>query len=137
MKKSAMVALFVAAALYNGLLGLAFLFAGGDLFRWFQVTPPNHFGYVHFPAAVLIVFALMFLAIARNPQANRNLIPYGMLLKVAYCSVVFYHWFTAGIPNLWKPLAIFDLGFLALFVWAYVSFQKSAPDRECPETPAE
>ena len=137
MRRPMITVLFVIAAVYDGILGLVFLLGAGAVFERFGVTPPNHFGYVHFPAAVLIVFALMFLAIARNPQANRNLIPYGMLLKVAYCSVVFYHWFTAGIPNLWKPFAIFDLGFLALFVWAYVSFQKSAPDRECPETPAE
>jgi hypothetical protein len=119
MKQPAIVALFVVAAIYDGLLGSAFLFAGGALFEWFQVTPPNHFGYVHFPAAIMIVFALMFLAIARNPQANRNLIPYGILLKVSYSGVAFFHWFTAEIPNMWKPLAIVDIGFLALFIWAY------------------
>jgi hypothetical protein len=32
-----------------------------------------------------------------------------------------FHWSTAGIPNMWKPFAICDLVFTALFVWAYVS----------------
>ena len=111
--------LFNIAALYDGILGLAFLFAGAKLFEHFQVTPPNHFGYIHFPAMLLIVFALMFFAVARKPTENRNLIPYGILLKVSYCSAVFYHWFTANIPYLWKPFAILDLAFLALFIWAY------------------
>lgn len=111
--------LFYISALYDGVLGLAFLFAPAALFDWYGVTPPNHFGYVHFPGALLITFALLFLAVARNPVANRNLIPYGMLLKVSYCGVVFYHWISGGIPGMWKPFAWFDLAFLVLYVVAY------------------
>ena len=134
MKKEGTISLlFIIAALYDGVLGALFLFAGGRLFEWLQVTPPNHPGYVQFPAALLIVFALMFCAIAKSPLANRNLIPYGMLLKVSYCSVVFFNWFAAGIPNIWKPFAVFDLAFLGLFIWAYVSLREmtatSAPAR--------
>jgi hypothetical protein len=111
--------LFYAAAVYDAVLGLAFLFAAPAVFEWCEVTPPNHFGYVQFPGALLIVFALMYLAIARKPVANRNLVPYGMLLKVSYCGVAFYHWIASGIPGMWKPFAVIDLLFLVLFVWAY------------------
>jgi hypothetical protein len=136
MRKSPIIAaLFVIAALYDGLLGILFLFAGAAVFQWFQITPPNHFGYVQFPAALLIVFALMFLAIARDPPGNRKLIPYGMLLKVSYCSVVFFHWFTAGIPGMWKPFAVIDLVFLLLFAWAYVFLLGSAPGVESAKRP--
>jgi len=117
--------LFYVAALYDGALGVAFLLAAPALFEWVGVTPPNHFGYVHFPAALLMVFALMFVAIAQKPVANRSLIPYGILLKVSYCAVVFYHWFTAGIPYIWKPFAIADLAFLVVFIWAYAELGKS------------
>lgn len=112
-------ALFVVSALYDGLLGIVFLFATGCVFQRFGVTPPNHPGYVQFSAALLIVFAIMFAAIAMDPQGNRNLIPYGMLLKVSYCGVVGFHWFTTGLPSMWKPFCVFDLIFLALFVWAW------------------
>lgn len=118
--------LFAASALYDGVLGIAFLFAAPALFEWVGVTPPNHFGYVHFPAALLIVFALMFVVIARNPVANLGLVPYGILLKVSYCAVVFYHWLTAGVPFIWKPFAVADLVFLVLFVWAYSTLKKLA-----------
>jgi hypothetical protein len=74
-----------------------------------------------FPAALLIVFALMFLAVARNPVANRNLIPYGMLLKVSYCGVIFFHWFASGMPDMWKPFAVADLVFLA--EWQVVGWE--------------
>jgi uncharacterized membrane protein YfcA len=119
--KAAIPALFLVAAVYDGLLGLAFLLLAGDIFAWFNVTPPNHPGYIQFPALLLIAFAAMYGAIARNPVANRNLIPFGMLLKVAYCGVVFGYWLRGGIPNLWKPGAVADLVFLALFYAAYRS----------------
>ena len=54
-----------------------------------------------------------------SPAASRQLIPYGILLKAAYCGVAFYHWLAAGIPGMWKPFALIDLVFAALFYWAY------------------
>ncbi len=117
--KTAVRALFVVAAVYDGFLGLLFLFAAGWVFRTFGVAPPNHMGYVQFPACLLIVFAIMFLAIASQPAKNRNLIPYGMLLKVSYCGVVFWHWFISQVPYMWKPFAVADLVFLVLFAVAY------------------
>jgi hypothetical protein len=112
-------ALFLIAALYDGALGAIFLIAPGLVFKWANVTPPNHWAYVQFPAALLIIFGLMFAAIARNPAGNRNLIVYGLLLKVSYCGIASWYWFTAGIPGLWKPFAVIDLVMGVLFVWSY------------------
>jgi len=118
--------LFYVAALYDGVLGIAFLFAAPELFEQFGIPPLAHFGYVHFAAALLIVFALMFVAIARDPVSNRNLVPYGMLLKLSYCGVAFYHWGAGGIADIWKPFAFADLAFLVLFAWAYARLGKLA-----------
>lgn len=128
--KPVISALFLVAAAYDGILGIAFLLLPGNIFEWFNVTPPNHPGYIEFPALLLIAFALMFGAIARNPVANRNLIPFGMLLKVSYCAVVFGHWLGGGIPNLWKPWAVADLVFLALFYAAYRRLATEARNAE-------
>ncbi len=134
--KTVVCGLFIIAALYDGLLGIGFLCAGPTLLERFQVTPPNHFGYIHFPAALLIVFALMFAAVARNPIGNRNLIPYGMLLKVSYCGVTFYHWFSGGIPDIWKPFAVLDVVFLVAFVWAYGAIASLSPEGGNQRKPA-
>ena len=83
------------------------------------MTPPNHWAYVQFPGALLIIFALMFVAIARDPAGNRNLIVYGILLKLSYCGIASWYWFTAGIPGLWKPFAVIDLAMAGLFVWSF------------------
>ena len=112
-------AFYIIAALYDGILGIAFLFAAEKLFSLAQVTPPNHFGYVQFPAALLLIFAVMFCVIAKNPCKNRNLIPYGILLKLSYSGIVFFHWFTSEIPYIWKPFAIIDLAFMIIFFITY------------------
>jgi len=111
--------LFGAAALYDGLLGLLFLFAPYAPFRLFDVQPPNHPAYVQFPAALLIVFAAMFFRIAADPVRNRGLIVYGALLKVSYSGLAFYYQLTQGIPAMWIPWAWIDLAFLALFLLAW------------------
>lgn len=121
---------FTAAGLYDGLLGLAFLVAGGAIYTRFEVTPPNHWGYVQFPALLLILFALMFFQVARAPSRNRNLMPYGVGLKLSYCAVALFHWFDAGIPSLWKPFAIIDLVCAVLFVWAIRVTRATIPATE-------
>lgn len=112
-------ALFWIAAAYDGGLGIVFLLSPGWAFRVFEVTPPNHLGYVQFPAALLIVFGIMFASIARRPLVDRGLIVYGILLKVAYCGVVSSYWITEDLPGMWKPFVWIDLAMAVLFVWAY------------------
>ena len=111
--------LYWLVALYDGILGAAFLLAPGEVYRMAGITPPNHWAYVQFPAALLVIFSLMFVAIARNPVPNRNLVIFGILLKVAYCSLAFWYWFADGIPTIWKPFAVIDLITALLFVWCY------------------
>ena len=84
-------ALFVLSGIYDGVLGIAFLLFGPAIFRIAGVTPPNHFGYIQFPALLLITFAIMFLRISGDPVGRRELMLYGMALKVSYCSVAFWH----------------------------------------------
>ena len=119
MNKKNISLLFYVSAAYDGLLGLAFLVAPKWLFTTFSVGFPNHFGYVQFPAMLLVIFGLMFLEIARDPSQNRGLIRYGILLKVAYCSTAFWYWFTTDIPYIWKPFAVIAVIFGILFFGAY------------------
>lgn len=110
---------FIIAALYDGILGILFLIIPMQIFNIAKITPPNHIGYVQFPAALLIVFSIMFFNIAKDPKANRNLILYGMLLKLSYCSVVFFHWIGGNIPFIWVLFGFFDLAFLIMFIAVY------------------
>ncbi|MCK5214357.1 MAG: hypothetical protein KAR05_03275 [Candidatus Omnitrophica bacterium] len=109
---------FVVAGLYDGILGLLFLAMPYKLFSLTNVPPPNHVGYIQFPALLLVIFGVMFLNIARNPIVNRDLIFYGILLKMSYSGVVLSHWLLGNMPIMWIAFAFFDLVFLALFVVA-------------------
>lgn len=122
--------LFFVAALYDGVLGLIFLFSPGLAFSLFEVIPPNHFGYVQFPAALLLIFAAMFVRVAMDPVANRFVMLYGVGLKAAYSGLVFYYLVTAGVPGMWVPWAWADLLFLVLFLWAWMSVPRLAAYRE-------
>ena len=111
--------LFIIAAIYDGVLGIAFLLFSGILFQSFGVEPPNHLAYVQFPALLLIVFAAMFVRIAKDPVANRELILYGVALKVSYCGLTFWYQAFGGVPFMWLPWAWADSIFLVLFAMAW------------------
>src|SRR5712692_8873183 len=111
--------LFAIAGLYDFLIGLAFLCFGPQLFDTTGVPQPNHWGYIQFGSLLLVIFGTMFFAVAHDPVANRNLIPYGMLLKLSYTGLVAYYWMTTDCPMLFKPFAIIDAVMFALFLLAY------------------
>jgi hypothetical protein len=112
---------FRVAAIYDGLLGAVFFVAPTWPFHQFGIAEPNHPAYVQFPGAILMIFAAMFNKIAHEPAQYRHLIPYGIGLKAAYCSLAFWYWINPGIPNLWKAFAIIDLVMGVLFFHAYRS----------------
>jgi hypothetical protein len=117
---------FAVAGVYDLVLGLGFFAVGPQVFEAAGAQPPNHWGYVQFAALLVATFGLMFLAVAARPQANRNLIPYGVLLKLSYV-VVAFHWATGGVPGLFKPFAVIDAVMLVLFVAAYQTLRQARP----------
>ncbi len=121
--------LFAIAAIYDAALGLIFLFMPLSIFEWLQTPPPNHAGYVQFPAALLILFAIMFVRIAIAPAANRSLIFFAIGLKLSYCAVAGGHWLINDIPAMWKPMVLIDAVFLILFLWAYYALPASAAEK--------
>src|ERR1017187_134388 len=89
--------LFIVGVIYETLLGAAFLFFGAEVFQRAGVTPPNHMGYIQFPALLLILFGVMFLCIAGGPHRRYDWIPFGMGLKASYCGLVFWYQLHGGI----------------------------------------
>lgn len=124
-------AIFFIGALYDGFIGIMGILFPGLAFDLFQVVPPNHAGYVQFPAILLLIFGAMFYQVARDPVANRALMLYGVALKIGYSGLIFYYLLTTGIPAMWVPFAWADLAFLVLFVlswrWAQAEARQVAP----------
>jgi len=118
--------LFVIAGIYDLVLGVLSLVAAPQIFRMAGVAPPNHWGYIYFPALLVVIFGIMFLRIAANPVGRIELIHYGMGLKAAYCGVVFWFQIIATVPRMWIPFAWIDLVFFALFFFAWKSLARKA-----------
>jgi hypothetical protein len=112
--------LFAIAGLYDLLIGLVFLGFGPQIFDSAKVPHPNHWAYIQFGSLLLVVFGIMFFAVAYAPQANRNLIPYGMLLKLSYTGLVVYYALIQDVPLLFKPFAVIDATMVVLFALAYL-----------------
>lgn len=114
-------ATFLIAALYDGILGLLGILFPMLAFEVFEVTPPNHIGYIQFPAILLMIFAAMFFRVSRDPVGNRFLMLCGVALKAGYSGLIFAYMLTTGIPFMWVPWAWVDLVFLVLFLisWNY------------------
>lgn len=121
--------LYAIASAYDGILGLMFLVAGPKIFELAGITPPNHWGYVHFAAGILVIFGYMFLMIALRPVENCNLITYGILLKVCYVGTVGWHWYQGGVPAMWKYFAVADVAFAVLFFWSMVRVEEMMPSK--------
>lgn len=128
MNLSSIRILFAISALYDFIIGLTFLIRGPQLFDATGVPQPNHWGYIYFGSLMLMIFGIMFASIAWRPARNRELICYGVLLKLSYVGLVGYYWFTSaqGIPWLFKPFFFIDLVMLVLFVMAYVAIGRIA-----------
>lgn len=111
--------LFYIAAGYDFLVGAVFLFVGPMLFNVLKDIPPNHWGYIQFPALTMMIFGVMFYQIGQKPEHNKNLIPYGVMLKLSYSGVIIWHWIANhNVPFIWKLLAIVDVLFLIAMLWA-------------------
>jgi hypothetical protein len=129
MKTNWVKPLFIIAGLYDAVLAIAFLFCASAIFQWYGVPPPNHLAYVKFPALLLLIFAAMFFRIAGDPVKNRDLIPYGIALKIAYCGTAFWYQITQGVPFMWIPWAWADFVFLVVFLIAWKSITPVATVR--------
>src|SRR5262245_54458015 len=112
-------AIFAVTGVYDAVLGLAFFFFGARIFEVGEAPQPGHWGYLQFASLMLLIFAAMFFAVAYDPRANHNLIPYGMALKLAYTGLTAYYWVTADLPSIFKPFAVIDAAMFVLFLLAY------------------
>jgi len=119
--------LFLISGLYDLIIAIAFLVAGPQIYEVANVTPPNHWGYLQFGALLVAIFGLMFLAVAMAPARHRNLIPFGILLKISYVAVVGYYFINGGVPVLFQPFAVIDAIMLVLFAVAYQAIPRQIP----------
>lgn len=116
--------LFLVAAIYDGVLGIAFTFFHGVLFEMLDLTPPGG-GYIPLLGAFLFVIGVAYYLIWRGDLArNRDMIFVGTLYKLAYASVAFVFWALGDIPHVVFAglFGVADLVFFVLMLecWLYL-----------------
>jgi hypothetical protein len=110
--------LFLVAAIYDLVLGVAFFFLYPWIYGLLGISLPTEPAYLHAAAAFVFVQGIMYLLVYRNMERNVDLVLAGAIYKVAYTSVAFYHWGAGTLPH--PTYAVFgftDLIFLALFLY--------------------
>jgi len=119
-------AIFICAGLFESFNGLVFLIIPAKVFKAVNLTLPADIELLQLIALITLVFAVMYFNIAKNPAANRNLIPYAILGNVSFCLVVFFHRLTGDMPDVWVSTAFINLAFLTGFIMSYKALRQAS-----------
>lgn len=109
---------FLVAALYDLVLGLAFFFLYPWVYGTLGIALPTEPAYLHAAAGFVFVQGIMYLLVYRNMERNVDLVLVGVIYKAVYSGVAFFHWGTGTLPHsIFALFGFLDVIFLALFVY--------------------
>jgi len=116
--------IFLIAAIYDFILGVAFFFFYEPIFNYFNITIPVYPMYLQMAAAFVIAMGVGYYYIYTNLYRNVDLVKLGIVYKLVYVGLASYFYFAnlANVIFFW--FVIFDLIFIGLFVWFLVYAKK-------------
>lgn len=125
--------LFLAATVYDVVLGIVFLFFAGWAFDLLEIRDEMpEGGYVHLIGAFLLVIGIAYWLIYRGDLiVNRDLIAVGTLYKLAYSGVGFWVWAFGEVPHV-AFVAVFgvaDVVFFVLMLECWLVVRREAASR--------
>jgi hypothetical protein len=108
---------FLAAALYDIILGAAFFLLHGPLFDALGIALPNNISYIHLTAAFVFTQGLGYWFVYQDPAGNRGIVKVGVVYKLMFSGLAAYY---LAIGELLHPIfvlfGVLDLLFLIGFV---------------------
>ena len=87
------------SAIYDGLLGLAFLFFSEQFFRALGVETTADPVYVQLAAGLIAIMGLGFYLAWRNPLVNWDLVLVGAVFKAFYILLAVWAWLRGEVPH--------------------------------------
>jgi hypothetical protein len=109
---------FLAAALYDMVLGVAFMVAGDAILTAIGMTPPPHVAYYQLAAVFVFVQGFSYLLVWRNPANGRGLVWVGVAYKAAYTALAVWYIALGMLPSaFFVPWAAADFLFMLGFLW--------------------
>jgi len=108
---------FLVAALYDLLLGAAFVVFGEQLLSAIGMELPPHVAYIQLAAIFIFVQGLSYALVYRDPLANLGIVRVGVAYKAAYAGLALWYLVIGLLPSVFfLPWAAIDLAFLIGFV---------------------
>jgi hypothetical protein len=117
-------AFFLVAALYDMLLGAAFVVVGEQILRAIGMELPPHIAYIQLAAVFIFVQGFGYLLTYLDPLGSLGIVRVGIAYKAAYAGLAFWYLVIGALPSpFFVPWAIVDL----LFLVGFVLFLRAAP----------
>lgn len=105
------------AAIYDGLLGLAFLFLAGPIFSMLGIALVADPVYVQLAAGLIAIMGLGFYFAWRDPLINRDIVLLGVVFKAFYVLLAVYAQLRGEVPHgVFVLFAAIDAVFFVLFL---------------------
>jgi hypothetical protein len=104
-------------AVYDGLLGLAFLFFAEPIFLFLGIENAADPIYIHLAAGLIAIMGLGFFLAWRDPLRNRDLVLLGAVFKAFYILLAAYALVRGEVPHpVFLIFAAIDIMFLIVFM---------------------
>jgi hypothetical protein len=130
-------AVFLVAALYDLLLGAAFVVFGEQLLSAIGMELPPHVAYIQLAAVFIFVQGLSYALVYRDPLANLGIVRVGVAYKVAYAGLALWYLVIGLLPSVFfLPWAAIDVAFLVGFVLFLREARRGAPSTGAPSSGA-
>ncbi len=117
--------LFLIAALYDFILGFIFFaflrFFFEDLFR---IPYPLYPAFFQAAAAFVFVMGLGFYFVYRNMYRNIDIVKVGIIFKLFYTGLAFYHVFVKGMPWIFSVFGFLDIIFIVFFAFFLLAVRR-------------
>jgi len=119
MKRGYYKTLYLTAALYDFILGVAFLFFYKQIFNITGMNIPENPAYLTFCAFLIALFGVLLFMIYLDLNNSKKLVIYAIMIKFAYVGTVLYYYLLVGKSFVDTPFlifAVFDFIFAILFI---------------------
>jgi hypothetical protein len=117
--------LFLIAALYDFILGFVFFaflrFFFEDIFK---IPYPLYPAFFQASAAFVFVMGVGFYFVYRNMYRNIDIVKVGIVFKIFYTGLAFYHVFVKGMPWIFSVFGFLDLIFIVFFVFFLLAVRR-------------
>ena len=111
---------FLAAAIYDIVLGIAFFILYEPLFSALGIGLPNNTSYIHLTAAFVFTQGLGYWFVYQDPSTNLGIVKLGIVYKAIFSGLAFYY---LAIGQLLHPVflvfGVADVLFLVGF-WLFL-----------------